>query len=276
LKNGQVWRNSEDYQPRADMAGQQKHVHHNAMNSFWSSQFALPDWDGFQSHGPCAEFHAAARAISGGPVYVTDEPGKQDFDLLRRLIDSRGRLLQCDRPALPTRDCLLVDCGCDEQLLKVSNVCGKAGVLGLFHVRQQDARITSAFQASDVPELKEDEYLAWFTRQKKAVVVTREEWLTQELDRADYEIVTFTPFVNEMAAIGLIDTFVPAAGIDEVIPVDGELRVRLQDGGTFGLYARQLPCSITMRGEDLPFAEDDGLIRIEVPAGRSVEIEVRL
>jgi xylulokinase len=50
-------------------------------------------------------------------VYVTDEPGKQDFALLRRLCDSRGRLLQCDRPALTAHDCLLVDCGCDEQLL---------------------------------------------------------------------------------------------------------------------------------------------------------------
>ena len=276
LKNGQVWRNSEDYQPRADVAGQQQHVHHNALNSFWSSQFALPDWDGFQSHGPCAEFHAAARAISGGPVYVTDEPGKQDFDLLRRLCDSRGRLLQCDRPALPAHDCLLVDCGCEEQLLKVTNVCGKTGVLGLFHVRQQEARITSAFQASDVPELKDDQYLVWFTRQEKAALVTREERLTQELDRADYEIVTLTPFVNGMAAIGLIDRFVPAAGIDEVILFDEGIRVRLQDGGTLGLYVRQVPSAITMAGEALPFTATDGLIQVQVPDGTDVEVEVRL
>jgi raffinose synthase len=209
-------------------------------------------------------------------VYVTDEPGKQDFGLLRRLCDSRGGLLQCDRPALPTHDCLLVDCGCDEQLLKVTNINGKAGVLGLFHVRQQDERITSAFTVSDVPELKDDQYLAWFTRQEKAAVVTRDERLTQELDRADYEIVSFTPFVNGVAAIGLIDALIPAAGIDEVIAFDDGVRIRLQDGGMLGLWVRQVPSSITMRGENLPFADGDGLVRVKVPAGSDIEVEVRL
>lgn len=29
-----------------------------------------PDWDMFQSLHPAAEYHASARAISGGPIYV--------------------------------------------------------------------------------------------------------------------------------------------------------------------------------------------------------------
>jgi len=149
-------------------------------------------------------------------------------------------------------------------------------VLGLFHVRQDDAPITGSFKASDVPELKDKEYLAWFSRQGRAVVVRRGERLTQELERADYEIVTFTPFVNGMAAVGLIDKFVPAAGIDEVIPLEGGIRVRLQDGGFLGLYARQLPSAITVRGKKLRSVCADGLVRVKVPAGREVEVEVRL
>ena len=35
-----------------------------------------PDWDMFQSLHPAAEYHASARAISGGPIYVRSESQK--------------------------------------------------------------------------------------------------------------------------------------------------------------------------------------------------------
>ena len=107
-------------------------------------------------------------------------------------------------------------------------------------------------------------------------MVRRGERLTQELHRAGYEIVTFSPFVKGIAAIGLIDRFVPAAGIDAAIPLEGGIRVRLQDGGVLGLYARQLPSAITAKGRKLRFTCADGLVRVKVPAGREVEVEVRL
>ena len=45
-----------------------------------------PDWDMFQSKHPAAEAHAAARAVSGAAVYVSDYPGNHDFDLLKKLV----------------------------------------------------------------------------------------------------------------------------------------------------------------------------------------------
>lgn len=63
----------------------------------------------FQSTHPCAEFHAASRAISGGPIYVSDSVGKHNFPLLKRLVLPDGSILRCEYYALPTRDCLFVD-----------------------------------------------------------------------------------------------------------------------------------------------------------------------
>uniref|UniRef100_A0A6N2KVC8 Galactinol--sucrose galactosyltransferase n=1 Tax=Salix viminalis TaxID=40686 RepID=A0A6N2KVC8_SALVM len=51
------------------------HMVHCAYNSLWMGNFIHPDWDMFQSTHPCAEFHAASRAISGGPIYVSDAWG---------------------------------------------------------------------------------------------------------------------------------------------------------------------------------------------------------
>ncbi|MBA0697554.1 hypothetical protein Goari_021092, partial [Gossypium aridum] len=62
------------------------HMVHCAYNSLWMGNFIHPDWDMFQSSHPCAEFHAASRAISGGPIYISDTVGNHNFALLKRLV----------------------------------------------------------------------------------------------------------------------------------------------------------------------------------------------
>lgn len=85
------------------------HMVHCAYNSLWMGNFIHPDWDMFQSSHPCAEFHAASRAISGGPIYISDTVGNHNFDLLKRLVLPDGSILRCQYYALPTRDCLFED-----------------------------------------------------------------------------------------------------------------------------------------------------------------------
>lgn len=85
------------------------HMVHCAYNSLWMGNFIQPDWDMFQSTHPCAAFHAASRAISGGPIYVSDSVGQHDFNLLKSLVLPDGTILRCEYFALPTRDCLFED-----------------------------------------------------------------------------------------------------------------------------------------------------------------------
>ena len=60
----------------------------------------------FHSRHAAGLLHASARALSGGPVYVSDAPGAHDFELLQRVVLSDGRVLRAQLPARPTRDCL--------------------------------------------------------------------------------------------------------------------------------------------------------------------------
>lgn len=82
---------------------------HCAYNSLWMGNVIQPDWDMFQSTHPCAEFHAASRALSGGPIYISDSVGNHNFDLLKALVLPDGSILRCQFYALPTRDCLFED-----------------------------------------------------------------------------------------------------------------------------------------------------------------------
>ncbi|KAF9590712.1 hypothetical protein IFM89_036836 [Coptis chinensis] len=55
---------------------------------------------------PVAEYHASARAISGGNIYVSDAPGKHNFEILRKLVLPNGSTLRARFPGRPTKDCL--------------------------------------------------------------------------------------------------------------------------------------------------------------------------
>jgi raffinose synthase len=80
-----VARTVEDYFPERgggsgynlEKGGPAAHVLMALYNSLYFSQMVYTDFDMFESNHTFATFHAAARAISGGPVYVTDIPEKQ-------------------------------------------------------------------------------------------------------------------------------------------------------------------------------------------------------
>lgn len=81
-----------------------RHIWHCAANSLWLGPFFCCDWDMFRTSEWHAGIHAAARAVSGGPVYVSDSAEKLDLGVLSPLLlpDSSGRIVPCadaGRPA---------------------------------------------------------------------------------------------------------------------------------------------------------------------------------
>ncbi|GER26288.1 raffinose synthase family protein, partial [Striga asiatica] len=65
-----IVRASDDFYPRDPMS-HTIHIAAVAYNSIFLGEIMLPDWDMFHSLHPAAEYHGSARAISGGPVYVS-------------------------------------------------------------------------------------------------------------------------------------------------------------------------------------------------------------
>lgn len=119
LRDTAVARASDDFYPR-DLPSSFPHIAACAFNSVFLSGLVQPDWDMFHSVHPAATLHATARAVSGGAVYVSDYPGKHNFDILHRLVLEDGSILRALLPGRPTRDCLFSDVLRDgKSLLKV-------------------------------------------------------------------------------------------------------------------------------------------------------------
>jgi hypothetical protein len=88
-----VLRNSDDYFPGSPDA-QPWHVWANAHVALLTQHLnVLPDWDMFQTVHADAAFHAVARCVSGGPVWITDVPGKHDVGLIGQMtgVTPRGK-----------------------------------------------------------------------------------------------------------------------------------------------------------------------------------------
>jgi hypothetical protein len=88
-----VLRTSDDYFPN-EPRSHAWHVWANAHNCIFAQYLnIIPDWDMFQTKHEFGGFHAAARCISGGPIWITDIPGEYDFDLLQQMTGrtTRGR-----------------------------------------------------------------------------------------------------------------------------------------------------------------------------------------
>ncbi|XP_022731627.1 LOW QUALITY PROTEIN: probable galactinol--sucrose galactosyltransferase 6 [Durio zibethinus] len=132
-KQTAVVRASDDFYPR-DPVSHTIHIAAVAYNSIFLGEFMQPDWDMFHSLHPVAEYHASARAISGGPLYVSDAPGRHNFELLKKLVLPDGSILRARLPGRPTRDCLFTDPARDGvSLLKIWNMNKYTGVLGVYN-----------------------------------------------------------------------------------------------------------------------------------------------
>ncbi|KAG5183354.1 raffinose synthase or seed imbibition protein Sip1-domain-containing protein, partial [Tribonema minus] len=137
-----IVRGSDDFYPR-DPASHGTHIYANAFNALLLAHCGtLQDWDMFQtSLGAVGAMHAAARAISGGPVYISDRPGEHDAALIRKMVLEDGSVPRARRSALPTLLRLFVDAQVRAQCISVHvcmyysmNPARGHGVVGIFNV----------------------------------------------------------------------------------------------------------------------------------------------
>jgi hypothetical protein len=130
-----VARASDDFYP-TDTSSHRPHLAACAYNGLFLGALALPDWDMFHSRHSAAALHAAARAVSGGPVYVSDAPGAHGFELLRSLVLPDGAVLRARLPGRPTRDTLFADVMRDGATAqKVWNLNAATGVVCVMNIQ---------------------------------------------------------------------------------------------------------------------------------------------
>jgi hypothetical protein len=195
------------------------------MNNLFSSHlYSIPDWDMCQSYHKYGEYHAAARAISGSPMYFTDIPNHHDKDVLEKCLiktpKNGMKLLRCEKSAIPAGnvDDLFVDLTKVDKLLKFTNQNGRINVLGLWNCRDKDLidhiNISKSFSFYEEDENISKELVVYFMKNKE-LVPFKQGNISVMVKRQSFEIILFIPVDTsvigdccfKMACIGLIDKY---------------------------------------------------------------------
>ncbi|KAK1681317.1 hypothetical protein QYE76_042165 [Lolium multiflorum] len=297
-KQTAVVRASDDFYPR-DPASHTIHISSVAYNTLFLGEFMQPDWDMFHSLHPAAEYHGAARAIGGCPIYVSDKPGNHNFDLLKKLVLPDGSVLRAQLPGRPTRDCLFSDPARDgASLLKIWNVNKCAGVVGVFNCQgagwcrvvkktrihdEAPGTLTGSVRAEDVDAIAQvagggdwdGEAVLYAHRAGVLVRLPRGARLPVTLKTLEYELFHVCPVRAvapgvSFAPIGLLDMFNAGGAVEEcTVNSDGNAGVTLsvRGCGRFGAYCSRRPVKCSLDSEDVEFSydADTGLVTIDVP-----------
>jgi raffinose synthase len=240
------WRNSNDFYPRQP-GSHGFHVQTNAKNALLASRIAQCDWDMFHSHHNAANAHAAARVISGGPIYISDAPGKHNAELLKKLTLSGSRTVQ-GSGGIVTDDRIFVDCLAKPRLLKVKRVEQGYSLLGIFHTHwvgersgeqaiNQAAPITDSWTTTDALDAT-GLILAWSAFAKKFQWIDSSQTNAIMLEPMQAELITLIPVIDGLAVVGLTDKLDPRMGVESISKKpDGSTVVVLRDGGDFTYYS---------------------------------------
>ncbi|KAE9612698.1 hypothetical protein Lal_00005964 [Lupinus albus] len=278
------------------------HMVHCAYNSLWMGNFIHPDWDMFQSTHPCAAFHAASRAISGGPIYISDTVGNHNFDLLKTLVLPDGTILRCQHYALPTRDCLFSDPLHDgKTMLKIWNLNKYTGVIGVFNcqgggwfreTRTNKCAAEFSHLVSTNTNIKDIEwnkannpipiegvqlFALYFSQSNKLVLSSPSDTEEISLEPFDFELITVSPvtflhsksssFVVQFAPIGLVNMLNTGGAIQSLAFDEAKnlVEVGVRGKGEMRVFASERPKTCRIDGQEVDFQYESNMVVVQVP-----------
>ncbi|KEY65120.1 hypothetical protein S7711_04210 [Stachybotrys chartarum IBT 7711] len=295
-----VVRNSDDFFPEI-ASSHPWHVWVNAHNAIFSDFLnVLPDWDMFQTIHDYSGFHAAARCVSGGPIYITDFPGQHNMDLINQMtgVTPRGNTV-IFRPNTIGKSIQPYTDYHDPLLLKVGSYHGTSGagtsILAVFNVSAQP--LTELIPLTYFPGvIKDSQYVvrAHTTGRLSPPIRAGEagSLLTISDDIRGYEIYWASPLTTllsdeqnrdvSIANLGLVGKMTGCAAItsNRITRQDnGRVFVdaRLRALGVWGLYISELPnlsiqdhFMVTIQGKPLPVEtvevsrDDEHVLEVDV------------
>ncbi len=235
---GAVARCSGDFQPE-NRAWFIRHILACSYNSLVQGMFYWGDWDMWWTDDEQAVKNSVLRAISGGPIYVSDKIGRTNPEILEPLAYSDGRILRCEAPAVPTLDCLVSDPEVNGRIFKVKNNYEVGGVIAAFNLDKEERPVVGTIDALELGICGKVALYEHFTGE--VAILGEGEKLDVTLENHDdFKLYTIVPMKDGIAMLGLIDKFNSPMAVREVF--DGVYD--LHEGGRLA-YVSETALAVT-------------------------------
>lgn len=238
-RNSAISRCSDDFMPES-REWFAKNVLQCAYNGLLQGQFYVNDWDMWWTDDEQAAKNSLCRAISGGPIYVSDKIGRTRPEVLKPLLLQNGRIIRPDESATPTEDCLMENPTKTDKIFKIRNRIGENGLVAAFNIHAENQPV-SGFVSPENAGLPAGTYAYYEYFTKTAGILQAGETLPVRLENRDaFRLYTFVPIKNGVAVLGRIDLF---TGVGAIEKQDGN-RITLCEAGTMG-FVSERPLTFT-------------------------------
>ncbi|MGD2175378.1 MAG: Sip1-related alpha-galactosidase, partial [Candidatus Brocadiaceae bacterium] len=286
-----VSRCSEDY-ARGDAVRARRHLHNSYANMLWLGQTVWGDHDMFHSNDPAAgRMMALSKAMSGGPVYLSDAPGEFDAEAVRPLCLEDGELLRPLAPAAPLPDSIFLDPFEDGRPYRVvAPLPNRAAAVVAYNLSEPETPVEGRVGPEDYAhaggmmqprperwELPEEGLLLYDWRRRTA----------RPLDApVEFRLAGFgdyfallCPVRHGWAAVGRTDKYLSPAAVEVLYWTERELILRMVESGPLAIWRRQGAVhwsdgNLERAGDglwvaDLPVGERDMVFRCRYSRDRS-------
>lgn len=244
-----VSRNSDDFVPK-EKGSFKEHALQNVYNSMFHSAFYWGDWDMFWTDNHDDVQNMVLRAVSGGPIYFSDEVGKTNPENILPLVYNDGKIIRCDQPGLPTEDSLFIDPFRSKTMLKVWNMSGNTGIVAGFNIFAGDEAIQGTISPQDVPYIQGDSFIAYDVLNGHYRIVKRKEQIKVELPENGVILILFIPLKGNITPIGLVNKLISNDSILNVWETTDKATILLKEGGKFAFISKDLP-KVSANGTEL-------------------------
>jgi raffinose synthase len=221
----------------------------------------------FQTGHEAGEFHATARAIYGGPIYVSDTPQNHNFNIISKLSTFDGEVFLCCDIAKPTVSCLHNNPFEEDVLFKIFNFNKFGGVIGAFNVQynaENPKSIKDFIMPSDIVGFEDGDFAVYSHFEKELRKLSANEKFDINLLQIKSELFTVMKIEKGFAPIGLVDKYNSGGAIlDMSCEEDGKVTLILKDGGKFVAYCEKTPSDVKVNGAIVDFVYKDNLLLVE-------------
>ncbi len=231
-RTSNVNRFSGDFQPE-NRKWFVQHLLQCSYNSLTQGTVYTGDWDMWWSDDDQAKKNAVLRAMSGGPIYMSDELNRSICDVIMPTVFSNGRIIRLKNPALPTRDCMFDDTENSGNVFKIFNRIGDCGVIAAFNLDKDENTVYGSVSPMDVEGLKPGKYAVynWFTGETE--VLEYDGVLDLKLKNYDdFRLFILVPIKCGKAVIGLKEKYMSPATVKK-----GGRKLFPLDSGTLVVYS---------------------------------------
>ncbi|MDN5213176.1 Sip1-related alpha-galactosidase [Fulvivirgaceae bacterium BMA12] len=250
--NSATMRTSPDYQ-KHNLATSKSQILQSVFNVTWLGQTLWPDHDMFHSSDKeVGEAMSVTKAMSGGPIYLSDDPADFNDEVIMTLCYDDGLLIRPEAPAVPLPESIFNDALYEsEKVYKtISPLKNKACAIAAYNLSVTAKHpLTGTIDKDDytyAPAMMQPFEGFWEEPVEGLVIYDWKRQTGQKLDEAGmnfqidgfgHQLFLLCPINNQWAVIGRPDKYLSPSTVDIVDIGNESITLKFAEMGSVILYS---------------------------------------